>query len=1017
MKWQKSPFRRLMAAAVSFCMLLSLSACAKAPAETTAPPEPDVQAVQQTMEQYDQIITDAEPILAQYQDEDGYVAPEDQDAALQQISEYAKELHEHGKITDYSYEPGDTGVYMRIDDRLTVLYDVPVQDRMAGGLSSPEIVTLEPNATEFTGSYLLSGMGGPVEAATMVTAAFPEVAYNCKARNEEVTVESFKRELHNSIMIFCGHGNYNSRLGPVLFTGIEAYDPATILLYTLEFGDEAIVLNQKGQFYLTHVFFDKYVPEDAYAGSLIYLGSCSSAQDERLVQSMFNRGARAVIGNNQSIQVAYNYRMICSFFAGLSHQTLEGSHRTFLEALEYAKELEGEACPITGTRVIGYHLEGDDFTLPELIDPVDHRLDVHGTLSIYDKNGDYYSGYTLTIESIALRLPTADRQPNVDTQYSQTIEVNTAGPYPLELPAGLYRFEISDAHNPDTYSFIVEAAPGFSSNLDLITTYEKPLVVVIPEVDYENLVTDAYTDTFVDEYGLVYCYHIPKFLLSGDRAESLNNKIYTQCYEILARDVYPCIQEFGYSETMQMVYAWGHHNDYASVLIANNFDWGGVDYYVYSISTSTGQEAGMDELLAAFGLNREAFYELVHDRLKQYWDELYAFRDNIGDDAFFEDRMTRTLSTENIHKVIPYINPDGGLSFVAEIYSMAGADSYLHLINAEGAFEADYLECTQVHTTGGELPTDDPLQFFIENCDRRFFTVEEIQDFDDTMCMYARNAIFAKSGRKFQSPELQSYFAQYAWYHPHIEPEDFQDSILSTIQRANLDLIQTHERKLESDAQPSVSAQTTAQALDAYGSVLDMFYSGISCGWSNCDGHGWGEIDDPDDACYIFPQYLSDHSLKEIGFALKDLNRDGTLELMIAPMDLKDNGEFYDLYTISNGKIIHTASAGERDRLYLANDGSINNRSSGSAASNAVSNKHLDPSDGKLKVNQAVVYDEYIDRERPWFYATEDYYNSKTYDYDYDSLKSISEHEAAQIQASFPAAAALELTAFDRYGR
>lgn len=220
----------------------------------------------------------------------------------------------------------------------------------------------------------------------------------------------------------------------------------------------------------------------------------------------------------------------------------------------------------------------------------------------------------------------------------------------------------------------------------------------------------------------------------------------------------------------------------------------------------------------------------------------------------------------------------------------------------------------------------------------------------------------------------------------------------------------------ENNTDSSVSAQTRVQAFEAYRTVLDMFYSSIACSWTNCDGDGWGIADDPDDACYLFPQYLSDYSLNEIGFAFIDLNCDGTLELVIAPMDLTDKGEFYDLYTVSNGKVIHTASAGERDRFYLAEDGSINNHGSGSAVSNSTDNKYLDPKDGQLKVNQAVIYDQYIDRENPWFHATGEYYNYEDYDYYYDALKPVSEAEATQIKNTFPASGTLELTAFENYG-
>lgn len=110
----------------------------------------------------------------------------------------------------------------------------------------------------------------------------------------------------------------------------------------------------------------------------------------------------------------------------------------------------------------------------------DYQLDVNGTLSVYDENRAYYSGYTLSINGNPMRLPVGDRKPEIGFYYNKTVKVDSAEPYQIDLPAGLYLFKISDAYSPVTYSFSVQVGPGYASNIDLITAYEEPLVVVIP---------------------------------------------------------------------------------------------------------------------------------------------------------------------------------------------------------------------------------------------------------------------------------------------------------------------------------------------------------------------------------------------------------------------------------------------------------------------------------------------------------------------------------------------------------
>lgn len=54
---------------------------------------------------------------------------------------------------------------------------------------------------------------------------------------------------------------------------------------------------------------------------------------------------------------------------------------------------------------------------------------------------------------------------------------------------------------------------------------------------------------------------------------------------------------------------------------------------------------------------------------------------------------------------------------------------------------------------------------------------------------YAKNEIYARHGRKFNSPELQNYFNSKSWYKGTISPEAFGEGILSDIERKNADLL------------------------------------------------------------------------------------------------------------------------------------------------------------------------------------------------------------------------------------
>lgn len=490
----------------------------------------------------------------------------------------------------------------------------------------------------------------------------------------------------------------------------------------------------------------------------------------------------------------------------------------------------------------------------------DYLLAEGATLTVYDQNNEPYSGYTLRISgSIDMKEIASNMTPDIGWVVNRTVTVEEAGAYALDLPQGRYTLTITDPHYDETYTLYVEISDEYTeTNIDLITAYEKPLVVVIPKIDYENLVSDAYSDAFTDDYDCEYCFHIPQFNLYGDLAQQVNQTIYDLCYSILERDAYSCMDEYGYSELGEMLYCWGYQGDLASVVIETNASmWADTQYMVYSISTATGSEVSMDELLAIYSMDRNIFYGLVRSRLNEYWDEMRA-TGNHPIDSFFEDRVSRTLADENIQKAVPFINPDGGLSFVANIYSLAAGDCYWHLINADGALETVYTECTKDHSKDNAAPTGDTLQYFIENCDLLYFTEADIQDFDLEMCLYARNAVFAKSGRKFQSQELQAYFARYSWYVPSVEPEAFTDDMLNRKQLANVELVQNLELKLK-EAQ---EIDTLLVSLDGEEGIYTRYLH--SGGYEALLGEDF------------------DKNALEVSSCLADLDNDGTRELLLS---------------------------------------------------------------------------------------------------------------------------------------
>lgn len=83
--------------------------------------------------------------------------------------------------------------------------------------------------------------------------------------------------------------------------------------------------------------------------------------------------------------------------------------------------------------------------------------------------------------------------------------------------------------------------------------------------------------------------------------------------------------------------------------------------------------------------------------------------------------------------------------------------------------------------------------YILPNSSTTYLTYSDIAGLSSSQLRLARNEIYARHGRKFDDSELQAYFNSKSWYVGYIDPEDFSDSMLSDIEKSNIDLIKAYE--------------------------------------------------------------------------------------------------------------------------------------------------------------------------------------------------------------------------------
>lgn len=80
--------------------------------------------------------------------------------------------------------------------------------------------------------------------------------------------------------------------------------------------------------------------------------------------------------------------------------------------------------------------------------------------------------------------------------------------------------------------------------------------------------------------------------------------------------------------------------------------------------------------------------------------------------------------------------------------------------------------------------------FLFPDSDRRYLTASDVAALSPRDLRIARNEIFARRGRFFESPDLQAHFGRFSWYHP-----TQAEVTLNAVEQANVQLIQAEEAR------------------------------------------------------------------------------------------------------------------------------------------------------------------------------------------------------------------------------
>lgn len=97
--------------------------------------------------------------------------------------------------------------------------------------------------------------------------------------------------------------------------------------------------------------------------------------------------------------------------------------------------------------------------------------------------------------------------------------------------------------------------------------------------------------------------------------------------------------------------------------------------------------------------------------------------------------------------------------------------------------------------TSTPKPTEEPVSggYILPDSATRLLTQADVADLTWEQCCLARNEIFARHGRLFQTPQIAAYFEAQSWYHGTVPGASFDNNSLTPTERANADFLADYE--------------------------------------------------------------------------------------------------------------------------------------------------------------------------------------------------------------------------------
>jgi hypothetical protein len=133
---------------------------------------------------------------------------------------------------------------------------------------------------------------------------------------------------------------------------------------------------------------------------------------------------------------------------------------------------------------------------------------------------------------------------------------------------------------------------------------------------------------------------------------------------------------------------------------------------------------------------------------------------------------------------------------VAETNSETAPETTTAAASSYYEVEISGFTLTSENYVAGEAIVTTDEDYILPFSDARPVVLSDLFGFDAMTLKLARNEIYARYGRIFEDPYLQSYFESRDWYMPLYSADDFPESLLTQTEKENASFISSIEKEL-----------------------------------------------------------------------------------------------------------------------------------------------------------------------------------------------------------------------------